>query len=198
VRQPNIWQAAPGSTLAGGSAQVGVDLAGNVALQATVDFLLGFPLSCAASGVGAGGGPGSMRVSTIPHKAWLAWRSPPGLSRWGNGVDIFPIWQGRTEPMAHGRRQRLVPQIPITISEELGDSSQMAVSYAQLSLLAEDRAAPPGHRVEHPVRVLIRPVSQPMTGTGLTALARLTHHLGLPALGASLAPGHRPVRAAAR
>src|SRR5690242_15563460 len=23
-----------------------------------------------------------MRVNTIRHRAWLAWRSPPGLSRW--------------------------------------------------------------------------------------------------------------------
>ena len=40
--------------LAGGDAEVGIDLAGDVALQAADDFLLGFPLGCAAFGVGAG------------------------------------------------------------------------------------------------------------------------------------------------
>src|SRR5713226_2088672 len=41
--------------LAGGGAEVGIDLAGDVALQAADDFLLGFSFGCAAFGVGAGG-----------------------------------------------------------------------------------------------------------------------------------------------
>ena len=48
-------QAAPGSSgSAGGGAEVGIDLAGDVALQAADDFFLGFSFGCAAFGVGAG------------------------------------------------------------------------------------------------------------------------------------------------
>ena len=55
VRQPISGPGRPREyALAGGSAQVGIDLAGNVALQAADDFLLGFPFGCAAFGVGAG------------------------------------------------------------------------------------------------------------------------------------------------
>ena len=55
LRQPNIGPDRPRECgLARGSAQVGVDLARDVAFQAADDFLLGFPLGCAASGVGAG------------------------------------------------------------------------------------------------------------------------------------------------
>ena len=55
VRQPNMGPGRPREcALAGGSAQVGIDLAGDVALQAADDFLLGFPLGGAAFDVGAG------------------------------------------------------------------------------------------------------------------------------------------------
>ena len=49
-------QAAPGAwALAGGRAEVAVDLAGDVTLQAADDLRLGFPFRGAALGVGAGG-----------------------------------------------------------------------------------------------------------------------------------------------
>ncbi len=46
------------------------------------DLRLGFSFCRATFGVGAGGRVGARRVNTIRHRAWLAWRSPPGLSRW--------------------------------------------------------------------------------------------------------------------
>ncbi len=41
--------------LAGAGAEVGIDLAGDVTLQAADDFLLGFSFGCAAFDIGAGG-----------------------------------------------------------------------------------------------------------------------------------------------
>src|SRR5713101_7017725 len=56
-RQPNIGSGRPRSfgALAGGRAEVAVDLAGGVTLQAADDLRLGFPFGGAALGVGAGG-----------------------------------------------------------------------------------------------------------------------------------------------
>src|SRR5205823_12180593 len=68
--------------LAGRGAQVGVYLAGDVTLEAADDLFLGQAFFGAAVDVGAGGRAEPMRVKTIRHRAWLAWRSPPGLSRW--------------------------------------------------------------------------------------------------------------------
>ena len=49
-------QAVPGAlVLAAGRAEVGVDLAGDVTLQAADDLRFGFPFGGAAFGVGAGG-----------------------------------------------------------------------------------------------------------------------------------------------
>jgi len=56
VRQPISGPGRPREcALSGGSAQVGIDLAGDVALQAADDFLLGLSFGCAAFDVGAGG-----------------------------------------------------------------------------------------------------------------------------------------------
>jgi hypothetical protein len=56
VRQPIFGPGRPRECgLPGGGAEVGIDLAGDVALQAADDFLLGFSFGCAAFGVGAGG-----------------------------------------------------------------------------------------------------------------------------------------------
>jgi hypothetical protein len=66
---------------AGGRAEVAVDLAGDVTLQAADDLRLGLSFGRAALGVGAGGRVRAHRVNTIRHRAWLAWRSPPGLRR---------------------------------------------------------------------------------------------------------------------
>jgi hypothetical protein len=59
----------------------------------------------------------------------------------------------------------------------------MAISYAQLGLLAEKRGQPP-LALEWNIRclTLFDQFPHPMTGTGPTALARLTHQLGTPAL----------------
>ena len=55
MRQPISGPGRPRECgLADGAAEVGIDLAGDVALQAANDFLLGFPFGCAAFGVGAG------------------------------------------------------------------------------------------------------------------------------------------------
>jgi hypothetical protein len=53
VRQPIFGPGRPRECALSG-AEVGIDLAGDVALQAADDFLLGFPFRCAAFGVGAG------------------------------------------------------------------------------------------------------------------------------------------------
>src|SRR5436305_4590667 len=52
-------QAAPGAGASAASAQVVVDLAGDVALQAADDLFLGEPFLGAAGDVGAGGGVGA-------------------------------------------------------------------------------------------------------------------------------------------
>jgi hypothetical protein len=64
-------QAVPGGlrALAAGRAEVGVDLAGDVTLQAADDLGLGFAFSRAALGLGAGAGSEPSRVNTIRHKA---------------------------------------------------------------------------------------------------------------------------------
>ena len=71
----------------------------------------------------------------------------------------------------------------LTIKEELGDHRGMALSYAQLGLLAEKRAQLP-LALEWNIRcvTLFDQFPHPMTGTGPTALARLTRQLGMPAL----------------
>ena len=62
----------------------------------------------------------------------------------------------------------------------------MAITYAQLGLLAEDRTQPP-LALEQNIRcvTLFDQFPSPMTGTGPTALARLTRQLGMPALQAA-------------
>jgi hypothetical protein len=67
--------------LAGGGAEVGVDLAGDVALEAADDFLLGFSFGCAAFGVGAGRRVRAQAGEHDPPQGMAGWRSPPGLSR---------------------------------------------------------------------------------------------------------------------
>ena len=71
----------------------------------------------------------------------------------------------------------------LTIKEELGDHPGMAITYAQLGLLAEERGQSP-LALEWNIRcvTLFDQFPHPMTGTGPTALARLTHQLGIPAL----------------
>jgi hypothetical protein len=67
--------------------------------------------------------------------------------------------------------------------EELGNRPGIATSYGQLGLLAEDR-----NQAEQALAWNIRCVTlfsdfpSPLTGTGPSALARLTKQLGLPAL----------------
>jgi hypothetical protein len=67
MRQPIIGSGRPRECAsARGGAKEGLDLAGDVTLEAADDLRLGFSLSCAAFGVGAGGGvlnsaPGNWR-----------------------------------------------------------------------------------------------------------------------------------------
>jgi hypothetical protein len=74
----------------------------------------------------------------------------------------------------------------LTIFEELGDRPGMALTYAQLGLLAEDRAQAP-LALEWNIRcvTLFDQFPSPLTGTGPSALARLTRQLGMPALQAA-------------
>ena len=74
----------------------------------------------------------------------------------------------------------------LTINEELGDRPGMAVTYAQLGLLAEGRDQAP-LALEWNIRcvTLFDQFPSSLTGTGPTALTRLAHQLGLPALQAA-------------
>jgi tetratricopeptide (TPR) repeat protein len=71
----------------------------------------------------------------------------------------------------------------LTINEELGNRPGMALTYAQLGLLAEarDQAQP---ALEWNIRcvTLFDEFPSPLTGTGPAALARLARQLGTPAL----------------
>ena len=60
----------------------GEDFAGDVALQESHD--LGFRLAVGGAPFDVDAVRGSllMRVSAMRQRAWLAWRSPPRLSRW--------------------------------------------------------------------------------------------------------------------
>jgi tetratricopeptide (TPR) repeat protein len=74
----------------------------------------------------------------------------------------------------------------LNIKEEVGDRPGMAHTYAQLGLLAEYRAQAP-LALEWNIRcvTLFDQFPSPLTGTGPTALARLTRQLGTPALEAA-------------
>jgi tetratricopeptide (TPR) repeat protein len=71
----------------------------------------------------------------------------------------------------------------LTINEQLGNRPHMALTYAQLGLLAELRNQP-SLALEWNIRcvTLFDQFPSPMTGTGPTALTRLTRQLGMPAL----------------
>jgi tetratricopeptide (TPR) repeat protein len=74
----------------------------------------------------------------------------------------------------------------LTINEELGNRPGMAITYAQLGLLAEARAqALPALEWNIRCVTLFDQFPSPMTGTGPSAVARLTRQLGLPALQAA-------------
>jgi tetratricopeptide (TPR) repeat protein len=71
----------------------------------------------------------------------------------------------------------------LTIEEELGNAPGMAISYAALGILAEHRGQAPV-ALEWNIRcvTLFDEFPSPLTGTGPSALARLTRQLGIPAL----------------
>ena len=71
----------------------------------------------------------------------------------------------------------------LTIKEELGNGPGMAMTYGQLGLLAEARQQP-GQALDWIVRcvTLFDQFPHPSTGPGPEHLARLTRHLGIPAL----------------
>ena len=71
----------------------------------------------------------------------------------------------------------------LAINEELGDLPGMALTYAQLGLLAEARQQP-RQALEWTVRcvTLFSQFPHPATGPGRSHLARLARQLGMPAL----------------
>jgi tetratricopeptide (TPR) repeat protein len=71
----------------------------------------------------------------------------------------------------------------LIFKEELGNQPSTALTYAQLGLLAEARKQP-SQALEWNIRcvTLFDQFPSPMTGTGPTALARLTGQRGMPAL----------------
>jgi tetratricopeptide (TPR) repeat protein len=74
----------------------------------------------------------------------------------------------------------------VAINEELGNRPHMAATYSALGLLAEDRDQAP-QALAWNIRcvTLFSDFPSPLTGTGPSALARLTQQLGLPALEAA-------------
>ena len=71
----------------------------------------------------------------------------------------------------------------LTVFGELGNRFGLALSYAQLGLVAEDEGQP-RLAIEWYIRcvTLFDQFPHPATGPGSTALVRLTHQLGMPAL----------------
>ena len=74
----------------------------------------------------------------------------------------------------------------LTISEKLDNRPSLALTYAQLGLLAEERDQA-SLALQWNIRcvTLFDQFPSPLTGSGPTALARLTRQLGLPALQAA-------------
>jgi tetratricopeptide (TPR) repeat protein len=74
----------------------------------------------------------------------------------------------------------------LTIFEELGDRPHMAIAYAQLGNLTEDTSHAP-LALQWYIRcvTLFDHFPSPLTGTGPSALARLSRQLGMPALEAA-------------
>jgi len=70
----------------------------------------------------------------------------------------------------------------LAIFEELGDRAGLALTYAHLGQLAEARDQTPVVLMERPVYDPIRPVPNPLTGTGPPAPTRLIHQHGMPTL----------------
>jgi len=101
----------------------------------------------------------------------------PGMAVTYHQLGITAQDRGRLEEAEDWYRQAL------TFEEELGDHPRMARTCAQLGLLAEDRGQSP-LALQWNVRCvsLFDQFPSPMTGTGPTALARLTRQLGMPAL----------------
>src|SRR3974390_2716698 len=59
------------------------------------------------------GGWALIRVSTIRQRAWLAWRSPPGLRRWrGTFPDDAGVGGGRAQVCPGGLRAQPLRVIP--------------------------------------------------------------------------------------
>jgi tetratricopeptide (TPR) repeat protein len=71
----------------------------------------------------------------------------------------------------------------LAIEEDLGNRPGMALTYAQLGLLAEETGQPT-LALERNIRcvLMFEEFPHPMSGTGPTALVRLTRQLGVPAL----------------
>ena len=104
----------------------------------------------------------------------------PGVASSYHQLGITAQRRGRLDEAEDWYRKAL------DIFEELDDRPHMALTYAQLGLLAEARAQAP-LALEQNIRcvTLFDQFPSPMTGTGPTALARLTRQLGLRALQAA-------------
>jgi hypothetical protein len=92
-------------------------------------------------------------------------------------LGIVAQQRGRLDDAEHWYHQAL------TINEQLGNRPGMAMSYGQLGLLAEQREQPT-QALEQMVRcvTVFDEFPHPMAGPGPRHLARLTVHLGMPAL----------------
>ncbi len=115
----------------------------------------------------------------------------PGMASSYHQLGMVAQRRGRLDEAAEWYARSLA------IEEELGDRRAMANSYGQLGLLAEARGNS-DQALEWTVRcvALFDDFPHPSTGPGPDHLARLTHQLGIKALEALLAEGHR--RPAAR
>ena len=104
----------------------------------------------------------------------------PGMARAYHQLGMTAQDRGRLEEAEDWYRRSL------TINEDLGDRPTLALTYAQLGLLAEDRGQA-SLALEWNIRcvTLFDQFPHPLTGTGPSALVRLTGQLGVPALQAA-------------
>src|ERR1019366_5671438 len=79
-------QAVPGYRASAGGAEVGVDLAGDVALEAADDLGLGFTLCCAAFDVGAGGRVGAHAGEQDPPQGVVGLAVSAGVEPVADGL----------------------------------------------------------------------------------------------------------------
>jgi len=104
----------------------------------------------------------------------------PGMASTYHQLGMTAQGRGRLDEAEDWYRKSLA------INEELGNRPDLALTYAQLGLLAEARDQPP-QALAWNIRcvALFSDFPSPLTGTGPSALVRLTAKLGMPALEAA-------------